>query len=401
MNSRAFPTDPADPRRPAVRALVPASMAGRLSRRSVMGLAGGAGLAAFLAACGGDGSGSTAATTATTDGKLESQLTIYTWGEYDDPKVLKSFTGDIGPKIELGSYTSNEEMIAKLVASKGTAGYDLVVPSSYVVPQMVENGLLAELDHSLIPNLDNMSAAFLDQEFDPGNRHTVTKGWGVTGYAYDTTKIKRELSTWADFWDAAQQEASGSFSLLDASGDWAAAYFNAHGIDQNTTDEADLAGYEKFMLEVIKHLQTFDGAPGTNIIPQGSRALMQCWNGDARLGIMNSKDPERYRWVFPGPVTNRWQDTWAIAAGAKNVDAAHAFLDYVLDPKVALQEAQYIGYDTAIEGLKDAAEKAGMEYPEMVFLTEEQVAATSPYVQTSAAQRLTEIETKIRAAASS
>lgn len=400
MTSRAFKPNPTHSEQPIVRALVPTAMAGQLSRRSVMGLMGGAGLMAALAACGGSSDSGASTSTAATDGKLESQLTIYTWGEYDDPKVLKSFTSDLGPKIELGSYTSNEEMIAKLVASKGTAGYDIVVPSSYVVPQMVENGLLAELDHSLIPNLKNVSAAFQDQEFDPGNAHTVTKDWGVTGYAYDTTRITRELSTWADFWDAAQNEASGRFSLLDASGDWAAAYFNANGIDQNTTDEADLDAYEQFMLKVIPHLQTFDSAPGTSTIPQASRTLMQCWNGDARLGLINSDDPDRYRWVFPGPVTNRWQDTWAIAAGAKNVDAAHAFLNYVLDPKISLREVEYVGYDTAITGLKESAASAGMDYPEMVFFTDAQVAATAPYEQTSAAQRLTEIETKARAAAS-
>lgn len=384
----------------AVRALVPAAMVGQPSRRSVMRLLGGVGLVTLGAACG-TGGDSASVSTARADGKLESALAIYTWGEYDNPKVLGSFTNKLGPKIELGSYTSNEEMIAKLVVSKGTAGYDIVVPSDYVVPQMVENGLLAELDHSLIPNLNNVSSAFRDQEFDPGNKHTVVKDWGVTGYVYDTTKIERELSTWTEFWDAAQNEASGSFSLLDASGDWAAAYFNANGIDQNTTKAADLDAYEQFMLDrVVGHIQTFDTAPGAKAIPQASRTLMQCWNGDARLGLINSRNPDRYRWVFPTPVTNRWQDTWAIAAGAQNVDAAHAFINYVLDPQLSLREARYIGYDTAIEGLRAAAQRADMEYPEMVFFTDEQIAATVPYVQTSAAQRLTEIETNIRAAAS-
>lgn len=384
---------------PTVNALVPREMAGWLSRRSLMGLAIGAGALGLTAACG--GSPSKAPSGPTPDGKLEADLNLYTWGAYDDPDVLKDFTGTVGPKVKLGSYTSNEEMIAKLVAGKGTAGYDIVVPSGYIVPQMVQNGLLTKLDHSLLPNLKNVSPAFLNPDFDKDNAYTVIKDWGVTGYVYDTKRVSRRMETWTDFWEVAQNEASGSFSLLDASGDWAAAYFNANGIDQNTTDKAHLDAYEAFMVDKIaKHIQTFDSAPGSGAIPQNGRILMQVYNGDARLGILANKDRERYRWVFPAPVTNRWQDMWAIPVGAKNPDAAHAFINYVLSPEISLRESTYLGYDTATVGLKAQAEKAKMELPDIVFFSDAQIAATNAYQQTSAAQRLTEIETKIRAASS-
>lgn len=385
-------------RRATIRALIPTGLDGRLSRRTFLSALGAAGVVAVEAACA--PTTASAGTTTKPDGKLESKLAIYTWGEYDDPKVLKSFTSEVGPQIVLGSYTSNEEMIAKLIANKGQSGYDIVVPSSYVVPQMIKKGLLAELDHALLPNMKNVSSTFLNQAFDPGNRYSVVKDVGVSGYVYDTTKITRELTTWADFWDAAQHEASGDFSLLDSSGEWFAAYCNANMISETTTDAGHLAAYERFMTEKIApKIQTFDDAPGGTAIPRSSRALIQTWNGDARFGILANKDPDRYRWVFPGPITNRWQDTWAIADGARDVDAAHSFLNYILSSEAALREVQYIGYDTTTKGLQDAAKRAGMERSDMVFFTDDQLAQTQLYAQTSAAQRLSDIESRIRAAA--
>ena len=85
---------------------------------------------------------------------------------------------------------------------------------------------------------------------------------------------------------------------------------------------------------------------------------MQAWNGDARLGILESPDPDRWQWVLPGPETEIWMDNWAIAAGAPHPEAAHAFIDYVLTPENALAELDYIGYHTGATDIEQAAAEA-------------------------------------------
>ncbi len=189
-------------------------IAAQYNRRRFLSFAAAAGAAGLLAACSPQGSTAPGATGA----ELEDKLTIYTWGDYDDPEVLTDFTADFGPKITLDSFNSNEEMISKLIAAKGTSGYDIVIPTGPFIPQMVANGLLMKFNQDLLPNIKHVDPAFLARDWDPGNDYSVVKAWGTTGFVYDKTKISRELKTWNDFIDAAQNEASGSVSLLDDPG---------------------------------------------------------------------------------------------------------------------------------------------------------------------------------------
>ncbi len=380
----------------ALRVLVPTALASRLTRRSFLSATALLGGSAALAGC---GSSTGAAGGGSTDGELEDELSIYTWGEYDDPEVIEGFSAEVGPAVTLDNYGSNEEMIAKLVAANGTSGYDIIVPSSYYIQQMAQQGLLMELDHELLPNMASVNPAFLDMPSDPGNRHTVIKNLGTTGFAYDTTVITRELSTWADFWDAAQKEASGSFSLLEDPGEVVLAYFNANGIDENTEEPADYDAAEEFLVDTIaQHVQAFESYPGTTVMPSNGRVLVQAWNGDARLGKLENSDPERYRWVLPAP-SNRWQDNWAIPAGAPHPVAAHAFINHVLDPAVSVAELLYIGYDTGVEGVQEAAVEQGVELPEIIFTTPEQLATLTEGVLHALTPRQTEIVNAMRAAA--
>jgi len=387
-----------------VRILAPPGMSRRIGRRSFLS---GATLAVFggglLSACGGGGSSATttpsAAGTPTPLGSPEANLHIYTWSEYDDPNVLKAFTTSTGPKIQLDSYDSNEEMIAKLVAAKGTSGYDMIVPTGVYIPQMAANGLLEPLNHDWLPNIANVDPVFLNQPWDPGNKYTVCKDWGTTGYVYDKTKITRPLASWADFLDAAQKEASGQTSVLDDPGDLTGIYYWANGIDWNTTNEADLTACEDWMVKnLAPHIKAFDSYPST-AMTQGSYVLAQAWNGDARQGILESKDPSIWQWVLPTPKTEIWMDNWAIPVGAKNINAAYAFIDYVLDPKVSLKELEFHGYNTGVKDIEATAKSQGVDLPAMIFFTPEEEARFVAGAITSAEQRNVDTWNKVKAAA--
>ena len=197
------------------RILAPRDTAQRVSRRLFM--QGGA-VALFsgsvlLAACSSD------------SGEVEDQLNFYHWAEYDDPKLFKQFTDEFGATTKIDIYASNEEMIAKLNAAQGTAGYDIVVPTGVYIPQMVQLGLLAELDLANIPNFENLEEQYTNQPWDPDNLHSVCKDWGSPGWIWDTEAIDGEITTWNDFIAAAQGPASGKTSVLDAPNDLCGIYF--------------------------------------------------------------------------------------------------------------------------------------------------------------------------------
>ena len=348
-------------------------IARELSRRRFLSFAAAAGGAALLAACA--PSGGAKSSPQATGGALESSLSVYTWGDYDSPDVVAGFTSELGPKVTLDSYSSNEELIAKLIAAKGTSGYDIVVPTGVFIPQMIENGLLTKFNKDLLPNLANMDPASLGRAWDPGNDYSVCKAWGTTGFVYDKRVITRELTTWNDFFDAAQNEASGKTSMSDDPAGIIGSYFWARGEDWNTTDEAALAACRDFLVnEIAPHIAAFDSYPGTNAIPQGTQVLMQAWNGDARLGLLESSDPDRWQWVLPGPETELWMDNWAIAAGAPHPEAAHAFIDYSMSPESLSLNLDYIGYNVGGKDMEAAAEAAGLELTELIFFTDEQLA---------------------------
>ena len=364
-----------------------------LSRRRFLSLAAIAGSAAALAACAPSGGGSPQPQA--TGGDLEGNLSVYTWGDYDSPDVVSGFTSELGPKVTLDSYSSNEELIAKLVAAKGTSGYDIVVPTGVFIPQMIENGLLMKFNKDLLPNMSNMDPAYLGRAWDPSNDYSVCKAWGTTGFVYDKNVITRELTTWADFFDAAQNEASGKTSMLDDPAGTIGSYFWANDTDWNTEDPDELEAARQFLVsDVASHISAFDSYPSTAIV-QGSQVLMQSWNGEARLGMQESGDLDRWQWVLPGPQTELWMDNWAIATGAPHPEAAHAFIDYSMSPESLALNLDYIGYNV---GGKDM-DTSSVELSEFIFFTPEQLETMHEQELNDSQTTRVEIHNEMKAAA--
>ena len=364
---------------------------GQLSRRDFLAAAGGtAALAAFLAACSGGDSNSDSSD------DFAKKLNLFTWAEYDDPDLLASW-GDINITI----FNSNEEAIQKLVSAGGVSGFDIVVPTGPYIPQMVREGLLEEIDLGRIPNFKNLDAPYINQVFDPGNKYSVCKNWGTTGWIYDTTVVKTDIQTWADFIKVAQTEASGQTSVIDTQPNLTGIYFWANGIDWTTERTEDLDACEAFLVdEFAQHVKAFDSYPGINLT-QGNYALSQVWNGDARQGLISVEDagddPTRYKWAVGAPETELWMDNWCIAKGASNLDAAYDFINFILDADNSLTEIEFHGFNTGLTGIEEKA--SGMSYKEMVFFTDEEVDRMRPQTLNSAQDRLVDIYNKTKAKA--
>lgn len=145
-------------------------------------------VAAALAACGGGPAGGPGAAeepadeTAGGELQLAPELSVYNWADYIDEQVLADYEERYGVKIIYDTYASNEDLLTKLQA--GASGYDVIFPSDYMVAQMIELGLLAEIDAEAMPNFANISDVFKDPPYDPGNAHCTPYQWGMTGIAY-------------------------------------------------------------------------------------------------------------------------------------------------------------------------------------------------------------------------
>ncbi|MEP7045947.1 MAG: spermidine/putrescine ABC transporter substrate-binding protein, partial [Ilumatobacteraceae bacterium] len=302
-------------------------------------------------------------------------------------------------------YTSNEDLITKLQASKGTSGFDIVVPTGTFVPQMIKNGLIQKFDKSKLPNIVNIDPAYLGRDWDPTNDYSVCKDWGSTGWLYDKTKIKSVPKTWNDFIALCQGEASKNCSILDSPGNITGMYFWANGIDWTTEKTEDLDAAEKFLVdEFATHVKAFDSYPSDKIA-EGAYILSMMWNGDARAAYPKIKDaggnPDDWAWGLGAPETELWMDNYCIPVGAPNPDAAHAWINWLMIPEVSIKDLDYHGYNSGMKNmpqlLKDL--KPDLAYGDLIFFSDAQVATMRTGAVNSAQDRLVDIYNKMKAAA--
>jgi len=357
-------------------------VAATINRRRFLALTGGAAAVAALAACG--------------SSSKSKNLNMFTWAEYDDPDLLKSWGN-----ISLTIFNSNEEAIQKLVQGGGSSGFDMVVPTGVYIPQLAKAGMLEELDKTKLPNFSNLDPNYANQAWDPDNKYSVCKNWGTTGWIYDKTVVTTEIKTWADFIKVAQTEASGKTSVLDTAPQLAGIYFWANGISWITEKQEDLDACAKFMVdEFAQHIKAFDSYPGVNLT-SGSYALSQVWNGDARQGLIGVKeagdDIERYVWGIGSPETELWMDNWCVLKGAKNRDSAYDFINFILDPANSVKDLNFHGYNTGIKGVDALA--ADIDFKDMVFFNDAQVATMRSGAVNSAQEKIVKIYSDVKAKA--
>jgi spermidine/putrescine transport system substrate-binding protein len=268
---------------------------------------------------------------------------------------------------------------------------------------MVSKNLLEEIDVSRIANFGNIETQYINQPWDPGNKHSVCKDWGTTGWIYDNTVITTPITTWQEFLDAAKSEGvSGQVSVLDSAPDLTGMYFWAKGIDWNTTNAADLDACEAYLVnDLAPHVKAFDSFPGVNLT-QGNYVLSEAFNGDARQGLLKVEeagdDPKKYTYSHPKPKGEIWMDNWCIVKGAKNVDACYGFINFILEPDNAATDCLFHGYNPGVTGVVDLV--ADMPYKEMVFLSDAEVAVLTGQ-KLDAQERQVEIYNKVKAAAGS
>ena len=357
-----------------------------------------AGGTVILSACGNSGSegasSGSPSPSAASSGPIEGQLNMYNWADYDAPSLYKKFEQEVGPTIKVSVFDSNEQAIAKLNAAEGTSGYDVMCPTGVFIPLMVQQELLEPLDHSRIPNFDNLLPEVLDQSWDPGNKYSVPKDWGTSGYMYDKRVVTREMKTWADFVTAMQNEAKNNTAVAATPMNLCSLYFWSQDppLDWTTTDKSvwDNGAKPYILQEVAPYVKNYDPYPAITMT-QGKYALAMMANGDARAALTRGTNAENYEWVFPGPTSEIWTDTWTIIANAPNPNAAYAWINFILDPVNSYTDLQYHGYNTGVKGMEEKAKADNIPYPEIVFYTPEQVATMVPGAVNEATEWATEI----------
>lgn len=286
-------------------------------------------------------------------------LNLFIWSEYIDAKIIKQFEAKFGVKVNQSLYESNEDMLAKLQQG-GTKQFDIVVPSGYIVPVMVKQNLLKPLEVSKLPNLKNLGAKFRNPSFDVGNKFTTAYFWGTTGVGYRKDKLPKGFSpSWALFFDKSKQP--GNFMFLDDSRPTIGAALKYLGKSYNSKVTADL----KAALEVLKNGKSrsigFGGSPDAKQkLLSGQIVMGMMYNSEAARAA--DEDP-RIGYFIPKEGAEIWLDNLAIPKDSPNSAAAHQFINYLLDAKVAAQNANTMRNSTPVDAARAFLTKADLTNP--------------------------------------
>lgn len=276
-------------------------------------------------------------------------LNVLNWTSYIPTEVVKDFEEEFGVKVNYGTYSSNEELLAKLTSSReGT--YDLVFPSDYMVNLMISRNLLEPLDHGKLENINNLNPLFLNQQYDSDNVYSLPFLMATTVFLYDSTVVDR-LTSYKDLQNPALEN---NLVMLDDQRIIIGAMLNACGYDMNDVHEDHLESSLKFFNKIKPNIKAFDSdSPKTFFITKEVDAGI-VWNAEAILAREENPD---LKISYPAEGFALSMDNYTIVKGAKNVDYAYLFIDYLLRPEVAqkiVDEYPYISTNKYVESLPEA-----------------------------------------------
>ena len=291
------------------------------------------------------------------------ELKIFTWSEYmDEENMPKEFEEATGIKVHLDMYESNEEMMAKLQAG-GLGQYDLIIPSDYIMPSLINLNLLTPLDHAKIPNLKNLGDKFKNASFDQGNKYSVGWQWGTVGLMYNKEKVKEsDVQSWSILFDPAKN--AGPFYLIDSVREMLGIALAYLGYDFNSAKPEELKAASDLLIQTKKQpncLGFKGGVGGKNDVIAGVADLAIVYNGDAIQTV--SEEPEKFGFIVPKEGSEIWIDSMCIPAKAPNVDAAHKWINWVLEPEVGASLSNYNQYATPNEAAIPFLNKEDLENP--------------------------------------
>ncbi|HUP56531.1 MAG TPA: spermidine/putrescine ABC transporter substrate-binding protein, partial [Bdellovibrionota bacterium] len=247
------------------------------------------------------------------------------WSGYLPDAIAQAFEKKTGIKPVISNYSSNEELLAKLQA--GASGYDVVVPSDYMIGVMVKQGMLRTLDRAELPNAQPLDPKLLKKSFDPDNKYSVPFDWGTTGIAINPTLYKGKVGGWKELLE--KPDLAGKFTLLDDVRETMGAALRALGFSINSRKPAEIAKAKELLIKARPRLKAFT----SEVVPalaNGETAVAQAYNTDALRARKDSGG--KIDFVLPKEGCTLWIDCFAIPASAPHPAEAHEFIDFMLSP---------------------------------------------------------------------
>ena len=280
------------------------------------------------------------------------EINFFNYGENIDEETIKEFEKKYGIKVNIETFDDMEAMYQKV--SSGGVKYDVVLVSDALMPRMIKNNLVQELNKDNIPNISQMDEEYLNLEIDPGNKYSVPYMFGTVGLIYNKDVVKEEVDSWDILWD---EKYKDKIFMFDTYRDTLGVALKKLGYSLNSTDPKEIEEAKELLLsqrELVDPIYGVDN--GTVMIPAGESDINMIWSGE---GLNLQDENPNLVYVVPKEGANFWIDSLCIPTNAKNIEGAEKFINFVSDKESALRIADEIGYTTPNK-------EARLEQPESV-----------------------------------
>jgi spermidine/putrescine transport system substrate-binding protein len=272
-------------------------------------------------------------------------LNIYSWPAYFADEVIPNFETLCDVTVNYDAFGSNGELYARLRV--GNAGYDLIVISNFLTAPMAEEGIIQAWDVRSLSNFGNLATRFQTPEGDSDNQYIVPYVWGSLGIAYNKTLVDGTPESWADFFTY-----DGPTAWFEDTRTMLGIALLLLGYDPNSTDPAELAAAEAYLIANGDNVVTFSMGNPQQLLSSGDVAMVYDNNGYL-YQLLQICQCDDYGYVIPSEGSYIWTDNLAIPADAPTPALAQAFIDYLLIPAVAAQTTEYLGFPTPNQAALD------------------------------------------------
>lgn len=288
---------------------------------------------------------------------LKGHLNIFNWTYYLNRPQLDKWCRDHGIALTYGTYESGDTLLGELEgAYPGATGYDICVMTDSDVPYAIDQGYFEPIDLDKIPNFELIPTEFKDPEYDPGNEHTVIYSYGTTGIGWNSDEVTEGITKWADIFDPTRgilDKYNKKITMMKDTTEVLAAALFYLGRDPNSCEEDDLNAAKDALIDQKKYLATYAETEEIMTgLETGDFVISHGWNGDIGGIVYESSETEiklekvlpNIRYSVPEEGGIVWFDNFAIPRGAPHPKAAHAFINFMLDPKIAAINTMSVKY---------------------------------------------------------
>ena len=265
------------------------------------------------------------------------ELNVFIWTEYVSEAAIQAFEQETGIKVNVSTFSSNEDMLAKF-KSEAEGTYDVLLPSDYAVEYLVAQDKLMELDKTKLPNIENINSAFLNPSYDEGNKYSMPYEGGVACIAVNKSKVDKEITSYDDLFDPSLK---GQLVVLDDYRAVIGITARSMGYSMNETDDAKLSEIQEKLLTLKDNVKLYDSDSPKSALISGDCTVGMVWSAEVALSMDENPDIEI---VYPKEGAYVFLDNWVIPKGAKNVDNAYAFINYMMSADAAKMNIEDFPY---------------------------------------------------------